>query len=78
MHERKVLSGFCVHDLELLAFANESGNIIEIHVAASGGIVQPAVPILLDDDGGWFHLGLLYVAVHKGQIHIDTIINTFV
>jgi hypothetical protein len=49
-----------------------TGNIIEIDVAASGGIVQPAVPILLDDDGDWFHLGLLYVAVHKGQIDIDT------
>jgi hypothetical protein len=31
----KVLSGFCVRHLDLLSFANESGNIVEIHVAAS-------------------------------------------
>jgi hypothetical protein len=43
----KVLSGFGVHYLKLLAFTNESGNVVEIHVAASGGIVQPAIPYFL-------------------------------
>ena len=55
-----------------MIIARDSGNIVEILVAASGGIVQPAVPMLLDDDGGLASSRLPYVAVHKGQIQIDT------
>jgi hypothetical protein len=58
--------------LDILAFSNESRNIVEIHVLAAGGIVQPAIPIFLDEDGSRLHFDPTYAALHTRQIYIDT------
>jgi hypothetical protein len=42
-----------------------SGQIVEVHVTAAGGVVQPAIAVFLDENGGGFHWTLPHAAVHK-------------
>jgi hypothetical protein len=49
-----------------------SGQIVEVHVTAAGGVVQPAIAVFLDEDGGRFHWTLSMLLCTRMQEYLDT------
>ncbi len=64
-HARQILPRLRVDDLNLAPGANVGGQIIEIHIAAAGGVVQPAIAVFLDQNHRRLHGFPAYVAMHN-------------
>ena len=60
------------------ALADQRRDIVEIDIAAARGVVKPAVPVLLDEDGGGFRFRSRPLCCYAQRIkHILTQVRYF-
>src|SRR5208337_3021321 len=61
-HAGDVLTGGCVHHLQVCPISDQGGDVFQIDVAAAGSVVESAVCVFLDDHFVGFHRSTPFAA----------------